>query len=52
MVDPLYSCRTWGEERGLMDLGEIITRGAAVGGYLNRVIFEGDDGVFREGGEG
>ena len=42
----------WGEEEGLMTLGEVITRGSAVGGYLNRVIFEGDVGVFPEGGEG
>ena len=52
MEDPPYSCDRWGEEEGLMTLGEVITRGGTVGGYLNRVIFEGDDGVFHEGGEG
>ena len=41
-----------GEEDGLMAMGEGIPRGAAVGGYLNRVLFEGDVGVFHEGGEG
>jgi hypothetical protein len=50
--DPPYSYGRWGEEEGLMTMGEVITRGAAVGVYLNRVIFEGDVGVFHKGGEG
>ena len=32
-----------------MALGKVISRGAAVGGYLNRVLFEVDVGFSTEG---
>ena len=35
-----------------MAMGEVVIGGAAVGGYLNRVLFEGDVGIFHEGGAG